>query len=450
MVKAAKSIQERLRSGGLAALLGMILIVLLNLGINFALARLLPPSDVGIYFLAFNILTFGALIGNLGLNQSAVRFVAESMGLNQPQRARKVIQLIFGLSFVGSSLVGVTYYLTGSWIAIEIFKSPGFAAVTGLTALWIAISTLEKLIAEVFRGFHRIPAAALFGGVGSSFLLLLAIGGLYLTQQTSVELVLTFAVAAGLLSVLVGGTLLFLRTRALAHMPTVGEPLDISLAQIWKMAWPMLVISAAHFLITQGDLWLVGYIGPTENVAIYGAVSRLIFLITTPLLIANAVVPPLIAEMYAQGKKEDLEKTLRGVATISGIPALLALIVLVVGASPILGLVYGDFYRVGAPYLIVLSIGQLVNVWSGSCGYLLIMTGHQIPRMNIALVSGATLILGGLWAGANFGLMGIAVTSSAVVAMQNILMLLSVKKRLGIWTHASFSIDRIRQVMGRA
>src|SRR3712207_8418435 len=79
------------------------------------------------------------------------------------------------------------------------------------------------------------------------------------------------------------------------------------------------------------------------------------------MVIVTAVAPPLIAEMYFQGRRDDLERALRTMATITGIPALLASMACIFFAGPILGLVYGKHYREAALALALLSIGPLVR-----------------------------------------------------------------------------------------
>src|SRR3712207_9187551 len=87
----------------------------------------------------------------------------------------------------------------------------------------------------------------------------------------------------------------------------------------------------------------------------------------TTLFRSTAVAPPLIAEMYFQGRRETLERALRGMATLTGIPALLASMACIFFAGPILGLVYTDYYTQAAAVLALLSIGPLVKIGRASC-----------------------------------------------------------------------------------
>ena len=102
-----------------------------------------------------------------------------------------------------------------------------------------------------------------------------------------------------------------------------------------------------------------------------------------PLQITNLVLPPIIAEMYAQGRTGTLERALRNFSTLSGVLSLLVLIVFMLLGGPILGVVYGSGYQSAA--MVLLSAGKLAAVWAGSCGAVLQFTGHQRWMLRVNL-----------------------------------------------------------------
>jgi O-antigen/teichoic acid export membrane protein len=151
------------------------------------------------------------------------------------------------------------------------------------------------------------------------------------------------------------------------------------------------------------------------------------------------VIPPIVAELHAQGRTTQLERALRAGATLAGLPALGILAVFLLFGPFVLGTVYGPEYRDAATILAILSSGRLLAVWAGSCGVVLMMTGHQRAMMAITLVSGSISIAGGLLAAPRFGAIGVAVTTSTAQVLQNLLQLILVRRRLGIWTMIQFS-----------
>lgn len=428
------SLRRRLLSGGAWALGGRVVTAFTGLASNALLARLLSPQDLGTYFLAFSVVSLGAVLGSLGLNQAVVRFVAESMGANQAERARRTVVMVVGIGAIGATVVALMYLLFGGVLG-ALFHAPALAAVTGLVAGWIVVMTLQHLLAETFRGFHDIRLATAFSGLVMGVLLTACLSILWLSEgQATLGVVILLAGISGLTSTLLAGWLLHRKVTSLAPSSPGGR---VRADKLLRVAWPLMITGVTIFALTQADLWIVGVFRPQEEVAIYGAAVRMVTLVAMPLLIVNAVVPPLIAEMYFQGKKRELQRALRISATLAAIPAIVVLLSFTLFGAPILGAVFGDYYREGATVLALLSVGQLVNVWAGPSGLLLNMTGHHFSAMAITLLSAITALVTAILIVDNAGIAGVGASFAGGLILQNGAMILYTWKVIGILPHAS-------------
>jgi O-antigen/teichoic acid export membrane protein len=417
--------------------------------VNVLLTRLLLPSEMGAYLLALSLVTFGAQAGTLGLTQVAVRFVAENVGLGKSSQVRGLIELVFKLGALGALGAGVVYWIFGGLLATRVFSSPALAAVSGLVGVWIVVMAVQLLLSETFRGFHSIDMAAIFGGLATWTMLAVCLGILWLFDgRASLATVMLLAVASGLANVLLAGG--FLR-RKLSGFASGGERLGSSFGatKVLRIAAPLLVSNLALLALMQIDLWVLGSFRSQEEVAVYGAAARTVLLVALPLLIINAIVPPLIAEMHAQGRRQELEHTVRATVTVALLPTLAAVIVLVLTGGEVLRMLFGDYYVQGASVLALLCVGHLVNVWAGPCGTALTMTGHQTTMMTVTLLTGAVALCSMLWVVRDYGALGVAAVAAASISLQNVALLLLARKQSGIWTHASFSVSFVRQLLGR-
>ena len=90
-----------------------------------------------------------------------------------------------------------------------------------------------------------------------------------------------------------------------------------------------------------------------------------------------------------------------------------------------------------------MAVGKLVHVWAGSCGNVLVLTGNQRTMMNIALITGASAILAYLLFVGRWGIEGIAFVGALSWIAQNLLCVLAVRRRLGIWTQADFRFKSV-------
>ena len=429
------SIRKRLVSGGAWVVAGKLIAAIAAVVVNALLARLLAPDEMGAYFLTFSLVSVFTVGAQLGLNHTVVRLVAESLSIQKAGRAAKSVRLVLGLGVSGALVVAAVLAMgAGKWLTWHLFGSDLVAKIMGLAALWVVILGTQGLVAESFRGFHDIRLATLFGGVFTSVLSGLLFAGLWLIQgHSDLGQIVTFSIVAAATNVLIG--FLFLRIKL---EPKGLEP-DLTARTVLGIAWPIWITNLALVVLTQADLWIVGMFRAQEEVAIYGAAARFAPIVSMPLMIVNAIVPSLIADLYTKGAKNDLCNALRASASVAVIPAFVVLTSFIFFGGPMLGEVYGHYYRDGATALVLLSLGQFVNVWAGSCGIVLVMTGNQALMMLISIACGVINISAAVLVVDRYGLNGVAAVAAATMILQNGLMLMSSKRKTGMWTHARFS-----------
>jgi O-antigen/teichoic acid export membrane protein len=223
------SLKRRLLSGSIWAVAGRFGGATLGILTASLLTFVISPAEVGAYNLALSIVSFGALVGALGLPKTVVRLVAENVGLNRSGRARRVIYTVLGV--VGTLLTSLAYFLgVGDLIERRLFDSPLLVGITGLIAIWIAIAIVQEITAETFRGFHDLRWATLLGGLATGGksgglimrLILLACLALLWSTGAGVDLktVMLVSIGAGSVSVLLSCWLLYRRVSSLGSGAT--------------------------------------------------------------------------------------------------------------------------------------------------------------------------------------------------------------------------------------
>jgi len=426
-------VKARLMSGGLWAFLGRGLTAIGGVAVNIVLARILAPAEFGAYFLAVSITSFAALLGQAGLQRTSIRLIAEASAIGNARRSAWVVRESLWLALVLSTGVALILILFGEQIALDLFDSKYLRGSIAIMALWVVLKAIQGLLAELFRGFHDIRLASMFGGATYNLFLLIELLILwFFIHSVSLPDVLLAAILAT--SFAGAGAAFFMRKHLREPAPD-----GLSRLQLLSVSGPLFVSTVSIFLLSNADVWIVGASLENADVATYGAAVRLVQAVVVPLLIINNVVPAIVAELHSTGKRHQLEQTLRNVTTIAGVPALAVLALFVFSGDWVLSTVYGAFYSGGALVLAVVSIGQLFNVIAGSCGIVLMMTGHGRDMMWISLLSTTILVISGNIAVHAFGLIGVAVAAALTMILQNTLMLAMVRVRIGIWTHAHLS-----------
>jgi O-antigen/teichoic acid export membrane protein len=319
------------------------------------------------------------------------------------------------------------------------------ASVVPIAAGWLFATAMQSVLAECFRGLSRFGYAAAFHMFATDFATVGVLGAVYvMARSVSLSNVVTIVTLVAMLVLAITGLLLLRTVRSLRG------PGHVNRSEMFAVARPLMVTNLGIYLLGAGvDMWILGAFQPTDQVALYGAAAKLTVLVATPMIIFSGVMPPLVAELFAQGKIRKLERTLRSGATLVGVPALAVLTLFVVAGPWVLGTVYEPYYRQAAPILIIMSISRLIAVWTGSCGIALMMTGHQKDMMRITLSSAALSVGGGLALAPHFGTIGVAVATASAQVFQNVVQLFTAHRRLGIWTYVSFSPEILRDLIGR-
>ena len=195
----------------------------------------------------------------------------------------------------------------------------------------------------------------------------------------------------------------------------------------------MLVVSALHMLMNWSAPLLVGIWMPASDVALYNAAHRTAFLTTIVLASVNSIAAPKFAELYHAGNLEALGATARNSARMMLLLAVPVLAFFVAAPGFVMAL-FGSEFITGSTLLVVLAIGQFVNVSTGSVGLVLIMTGREkVARNNVAVAATLNIILQVLLI-PRYGAIGAAIATSISIAMLNLSAAYLVHRELGIMT----------------
>lgn len=405
-------------------------------------AHLLSGPDFGAYVLATTVVTTAAIIAHFGLPRTVVRLVADALARDERGRARGAIHTVARLNVVGGLAVGaILAFGGGQYLAHHLFhRSRGLATVMVFVGVWAAAEGIRLTFSETFRGFHDIRRASLLGDPMRSVLMALGFVVLKVTvDSTSLRTAVIVSLAASLATCVLAGGALWPRVRALHARTRRVAP-----ALVLAIAIPLTLSDLTGMIVAQGDVWVVGAFRSSTDVGLYGAASRLVIMMSLPLFVMNGVVSPMIAELWAQGRTRALETMLRGATTLATIPSLLGFAVVALAGGPIMRIAYGPHFARGGHILAILGFGVAFGVAAGSCNFALIMTGHH--RV-VAVVSAITLVVavGGEIIGAHVaGMTGIAVASSGSTVFQNVVLTAMAKRRIGIWTQATLSPQKVR------
>ena len=435
-----KSVSHRLLRGGIIAVVGKSFVAIGVVLVNALVARLLSAEETGLFLLALSIVTVAAVIADFGFGKTLLRVIPDAVISGEQTRALSHIRRVFiAVSVTVLCTVLVLISPVGNWLAVTLSHGQMSGELMPLIALWLVVTVVLSLLAETCRGFHHIAAAIFYGGaltgLGNILIVSLVLAVILLASVSiSLSQLISIFIFAGLfLSIL---ALLKLRNRFtnLQKSDDAG-----SIKQLFNMAWPFWVSSMALILMTQAEIWIMGYLRPPEEVAAFGLVAKLALLVSFPLVIVNSVLPPLISELYANDDINKMERMLRGAAGLTASVSLVIFLVLLIMGDSLPSFLFGDVFSGNWDIMMILAAGWLFHVWAGSGGFVLNMTDNQRSAMAINIAVGGMTLIAGLWLTDRYGGLGMAIASSSGIVLVNILMLLVIKIKLDIRIYAGLS-----------
>lgn len=412
---------------------------------NILAARLLGPAEFGSYLLAVTIVVLGALVGMAGLNEAGLRFIASSLAHNDRKLAQAYLRRTFATVAVVASLAAIAtaagvllFNLNTAW-----FHQPVLLAT--LAAAGVFVLAWQQIAAESLRGYGRLQSASLFsggqtGGPVSNLLLLAGLSAVALTA-TRLDATVALAITVGSVAVTVPWSLRMAWQASRTGDSPDASPVD-SLApahrqELLAVGGVLLLNQVLAFGSQQLDIWLGGAFLEPDALGLYGAAKRSLLLAAMPIQMAMMVVMASVPRLHAQGRTQELERTVRRAANYAAVPALAAIALLALFPETMLHLAFGGSYAGAASTVLVLTLGYLVLVISGNPPYVLTMTGRHRTVAMVNLAAAVVLLVVGSLGARWYGAPGLAAGSAASCALQNGLLWWFARRHVGVFTHVS-------------
>jgi O-antigen/teichoic acid export membrane protein len=403
---------------GLSALLTFVFYV--------AIGRLLGPADAGLYFLALTVVTIGAVVGRVGLDNSLLRFVAAHGAGEDWPAVKGVHDKASRMVAVGSSLTALLVAVSASYISVALFAKPALTSLLRWMAVAIVPAALLNLQALGLQGLKRIADSTLVANLGIPLLSL--VGAVVLAPRWgTLGAVWAYSLAA-FLTMLVG----FWRWRAATtELDGVVGKFDTSV--LLQSSVPLFWISCLQLVIASSSTVILGLLGSSADVGIYNSAYRTAMLTSFVLMAVNSISAPKFAALHQQGDLAALGRIARKSAILMALLASPILAAFILFPARVMGL-FGEQFTSGAPVLSILAVGQFINVVTGSVGWILIMCGYErLMRNNIAMCAVISITLNLLLI-PRLGVIGAAIATAATLALQMIIGAALVWKKLGLVT----------------
>ncbi len=344
------------------------------------------------------------------------------------------------IAFLVALITGLCAYLL---FYLEIINAAtACLTLIAAAAFTLPVAAMVNLRRAMLQALNQVIAAQAYGQVLRNVVLILGIISIIILSDNhlSVESILWLNLATYVAALFAGQYLIR------KYLP---RGYFYSNAAFENRAWITIALSVFIFKVmtnidSQADLLMLGIMKGSYEVGIYNIAKKFAGLSSFGLLAVNMFLQPVISGLFAENKKEQLQKILYQGVIFSTIISLFISAGLIIFRQYILNF-YGEEFSAGSTSLIILTIAEFLNVAFGSVATILILTGYQREaNIGVAIALAANIILN-LILIPPFGVMGAAYGAFISTILWNAIMLIYLKRRTGLNTSIAGAISKANE-----
>lgn len=396
---------------------------------RIAIARLLGAASLGLFDLGWTIAYLLAVITPFGMQTAVVRF-GSTLWRRDPGSFAKLLRKALTASTSTGLAAGLVVFLLAEPLATRVFGLPELAWILRVLALMIPLASGLEVLAAATRATQRMRYTAYCRDLlepGGQLLLFLSLWSLGYGLRGAVwAAVGGFALALGAIGWVVWN-LLRAAPEPRGEAPGLRELLGFSL--------PAALATAMGALMLWVDRLVVGYFRPAEDLGVYAAAAQLAILFSLLLSALTTTFMPIFVDLWDRAERDRLRELSR-IATRWGLwlVAPVAVVFLISPRTTLEGL-FGSEFGWGGSSLVVLSLGQLINVGTGPVGVILLSTGHERRWMRLSVAALALNVVLDILLLPRYGIVGAAWGSAVGLALLMVGGLTSVFRLHRLWPY---------------
>lgn len=425
------STRQSIRKVMLRGTAGAAFVTMLAAGLAFLLdvmlARVLGKQHYGIYVYATTIAGLLMLMARMGQDMALIRFVPGYVENENWGPLRGLLRFT-QLSVVTLGTI-IFVAVVGVVMLMNFDNGKELQWTLLISAMAIPIAALGSVYQFANRAFKRVVLALLPSYVLTPFLVIafvLAAGPL-----AGGTLVAHHAAVANVLALLISMLVVMKLYHHARPAPLKAAMSQFRIREWLGVAMTMFLIAGTQQITSLTDTVMLGSMMGTDSAGLYNAANRVAILASFPLFITNTIGAPMISELYASGKTEDLQYLLRSIVRLTAIATLVIALGVIALGDWILSLFGGDFTS-SYSALLVLVMGQMMNTLSGASMHVLMLTGHHRAAAVIMASAALANVLLNFILIPQFGMLGAALATAFSLAGWNVGMVIYARRRLGL------------------
>lgn len=385
-----------LLNGSALILFADLLMVPAGLLIVAMLTRWLGPEGYGLFALS------ASLVAGIEWGLASILSRPTIHGVGQAIDWRPVARTLLIWHLVLATAVLLVLWILAQPIA-GLLGEPTLVTYLALFACDLPFFLLAQAYRNILTGRGQFAARALTGA--SRWLARLVLIAIAVELGLSIPAAILGSIGASIVELAIGRW-------ALGPVGSVGSA---DAAALKRLALPLVVSAASIAFLSKMDLFLIKMLGTSvEEAGLYAAAQNLAILPGIFGQAVSAVVLSMLTRMRIEGQiaifRQTAEQSLQASLYLLPLAGLIA-----GGASGIAVLCFGPAFKEAAPFVSILMVGAVAQVFIGMLMAILIADGHMHWTMALASPLVLLAIGGHLWSIPVWGPLGAAWTTSGTM-----------------------------------
>jgi len=386
---------------------------------RMVIARFLGASDYGLICLGFAALNIAAVLSLVGLPTGIQRYISFYKGKRDEGRIKGTIIGALKICSPLSLFFAFISFFGANWISVNVFHEPELTPVLRIFAIGVPFFVLAANFLAVTVGFQDLRYRVFVNDLFQNILKLILIIILLLLGFGVIGAAWGWVLAIVLMPFL---AFYFLEKRVFPVLKTKVKAISVD-KELFFFSFPLIFAGVAGLITSWTDTLMLGYFRTASEVGIYNAALPTAKLLSVGSGAFAVIFMPVVSELYARNRIEDLRKVFSTVTKwILSIILPLFLLLSLFSAS-IMRIMFGSEYIAGATALSILAFSYFITS----------LFGLAVPLLQSYGKTKIIMVCGFIGAGANFilnfllipiyGLNGAAIATGISAVLMSILYL---------------------------
>jgi len=338
------------------------------------ISRIIPPAEIGLFYLGLGVVSVFSVFGDLGMSSSLVRYVPFLSGRKEYEKLKLAIKTTFKFGLSVSLILSIVVFLFSNSIA-NLINRPEISILLKILSVSIFVTRLGQISANLLLTRKKVLIFSSYQVINTLIKIIAVFGLIYLFGPTAITLSWGYLLAFFLVVV-------FLLYFVLKEYNQISK--ESKLEQQHKLKPNEKNIFLKEYvsfgLMSTGIIAVSVFLGSTDKImlsllgvsnaeiGIYSLVFNLVASLGIVPSAITTILYPSVSEMFGKDKIGEMRSIITFSSKIIFILLIPLLAVLLLLPSAFISLIYGASYSSGWVVMVILIFGILFRYISSPAG----------------------------------------------------------------------------------